>query len=61
MADYARKRSGPADDGGDNSASITYKCGCETNGIKFSVHPTNHIHKVNDILNVCRYFLTLAA
>lgn len=54
MADYARKRSGSADDGGDNSASITFKCDRETNSIKLTVHPTNHIHKVNDIFHTCR-------
>lgn len=51
MADYARKRSGSADNGGDNCASITYKCGWETKGITITFDPTGHIHTFNDIYN----------
>lgn len=51
MADYARKRSGSADNGGDNCASITYKCGWETNSIIMMFNLTGHIHTFNDIYN----------
>lgn len=49
MADYARKRSGSADNRGDNCASITYKCGWETKGIISTFDPTGHIHTFNNI------------
>lgn len=49
MADYARKRSGSADNRGDNCASITYKCGWETKSIISTFDPTGHIHTFNNI------------
>lgn len=39
MADYARKRSGSADDGGDHCATITSYYGLETEGLTIMVCP----------------------
>lgn len=52
MADYARKRSGSADNGGDNCAIITYKYGWETKGLIITFDLTGHIHTFNDIYTI---------